>query len=910
MLRSVTALDRSLLSLRRFSARNPVGLSIQDWSEVTQALNDTTVQFAVTDRHGMLVSGNLLPPNAQIDLSDPPYLQTLRDSADDHLLIGEPMVGRVSGKSVIMLARKRVDANGRFDGAVFVSVETDYLTRFYNTFDLGPHGVADLTGLDGIVRAHAGRAGTNHQGAGRSAAGSQLMREIGRSDAGTFRTISAIDGVTRIYGFRRVGRFPLEVTVGLAETDIMTRFVGIAHVQMILGSAVSVLLLAVLALYVGRDANARRLRATLRAQYAEKSEILETALDNASQGILMISADERVLVANSAMVALFELPAELMAGQPPVGDVLHWLWSHGEYEDAGDDFTFWLQQYLSRARSNSVVEHTRPNGTVLEARSRLLPTGGLVRTYTDITQRKLDEAVLRAARDEAHRAANAKSAFLATMSHEIRSPLSGLLGVLELLRATALDAEQSRMADMIGNSGRMLLAVLNDILDFSKIEAGAMTIASEQTPLHTLLEEMVQPHVAAGRLKSLAVTLTIESAVPSHVTTDSLRVRQILGNLLSNAMKFTSAGSVAVRADLVPATNPPMLRIAVSDSGIGMSAEALARLFQPFMQADSSTTRRFGGTGLGLSISHKLAALLGGDLTASSAPGKGSTFTLTLPCRACPAPAAAAAESWPHPALARGLRVLLVDDDPTNRWLMERQLLQLGFAVDVAEDGEAGLAAARAASYDVVVTDLHMPRRDGIGLAEALRAANDPALRNVPIIGLTADTTAEQRARCEAAGMTAVAIKPLTASHLANLLGGILAWPARAAAETTPTPALKAVPFDSQIFLALFDRDDGEGALWLREYLQTARDQVAELMSLPVPALAQIAHKLAGSSFSVGAMKLGAAARALELAALAPAPPSALAPLAAGVQAEYAAAEAAITKFLLAAAVAADPAAA
>jgi CheY-like chemotaxis protein len=183
---------------------------------------------------------------------------------------------------------------------------------------------------------------------------------------------------------------------------------------------------------------------------------------------------------------------------------------------------------------------------------------------------------------------------------------------------------------------------------------------------------------------------------------------------------------------------------------------------------------------------------------------------------------------------------------------------------------------------------------------------DDPALRNVPIIGLTADTTAEQRARCEAAGMNSVAIKPLTTSNLAALLGGVLAWPARAAAQPAPRPALQAMPFDSQIFLALFDRADAEGAAWLGAYLNAARDQAVKLTSMPAAALAQVAHKPAGASFSVGAMKLGAAARALELAALAPAPTAPLAPLVAAVQAEFAAAEAAIAIFLAAAPVVAD----
>jgi signal transduction histidine kinase/CheY-like chemotaxis protein len=892
--RSLTALDQSLLSLRRSYARQPAGFDMQDWSEVTQAMSDTIAEFAVADRDGMVVSATMVPQQAQVGLSDRAYFQALRDSPDDRLVISAPQVGRISGKSVIVLARKRLEADGSFDGVVLVSVETDYLTRFYNRIDIGPHGAVGLTGLDGIVRARAGGAAAMHQGVSQLVAGSQLMQEITRSNAGTFWTVSSIDGVKRLYGFRRVGGFPLVVTVGLGETDILSRFVGIARVQSLLGTAVSVLLIAVLVLYLRSDAKAQGVRATLRAQYEEKSEILETTLANTSQGILMIGADDRVLVANPAVMAQFELPAELVADRPLISDVLHWLWSHGEFDDGGDDVDAWLQHFLRHSRSDKVYEHVRPTGLVLEVHSRLLPKGAVVRTYTDITQRKLDESMLRATRDEAQRATRSKSAFLATMSHEIRSPLSGLLGVLELLRATALNAEQSRMAEMIRNSGRMLLAVLNDILDFSKIEAGALAIAPEPTALHMLLAEMVQPHSEAGRDKGVAVTLTVDAAVPAHVTTDPLRVRQIVGNLLSNAMKFTAAGSVAVTADLVGEADRPMLRITVDDSGIGMDADALARLFQPFMQADSSTTRKFGGTGLGLSISHKLAVLLGGDLSASSAPGAGSTFTLTLPCHACAAPAAVVVvESGVPTVVAAGQRVLLVDDDTTNRWLAERQLQQLGFSVDVAEDGEAGLAAARASIYDLVVTDLHMPRRDGIGLARALRAADDPKLRDVPIIGLTADTTTEQRARCEAAGMTAVAIKPLAAAQLAALVGSILAWP-NGAAEAS-VPVLQAVPFDSQIFLALFEPDDAEGAAWLGRYLDTARVAVAELALLPQDALAQAAHRLAGASFSVGAMKLGAAARALELAADASGDAAALT---AAVRAEFSAAETAITHFL------------
>jgi light-regulated signal transduction histidine kinase (bacteriophytochrome)/CheY-like chemotaxis protein len=386
-------------------------------------------------------------------------------------------------------------------------------------------------------------------------------------------------------------------------------------------------------------------------------------------------------------------------------------------------------------------------------------------------------AAMAVSREAAERAMRAKSQFLATMSHEIRSPLSGLIGVLGLLRTTALNDEQRRMANMIHASGSMLLAVLNDILDFSKIEAGALAIAIEPVSLRALIGDLIGPLRLAAEAKGVDVAAVIAPAVPDAIRTDPLRLRQILGNLLSNAVKFTNAGHVALHVDQDADRSQPALVLHVRDTGIGMSAEVLARLFQPFTQADGSTTRHYGGTGLGLCISRQLAQLLGGDIAVRSQVGAGSEFTVRLPLVAEPAapgeiptpePPPPPAPSASASALVR--RVLIVDDDKTLRWLTKRQLQKLGFLVDAAEDGEDGFRQLRAGRHDLLLTDCHMPQMDGVALTQAVRADPDPELRAIPIVGLTADVTEEQRIRCFDAGMNDLAIKPLRVEQLAQLL--------------------------------------------------------------------------------------------------------------------------------------------
>jgi light-regulated signal transduction histidine kinase (bacteriophytochrome)/DNA-binding response OmpR family regulator len=518
---------------------------------------------------------------------------------------------------------------------------------------------------------------------------------------------------------------------------------------------------------------------------------------------------------------------------------------------------------------------------------------GVVRALRREKQRRLAglTAEMRLARDAAARATQVKSEFLAMMSHEIRSPMSGLLGVLELLRQTSLSEEQAAMATMVHKSASMLLSVLNDILDFSKIEAGALTVSVEPHHLRALLKDLTEPLDLTARHKGLTLSADIAPDVPDLIMTDELRLRQILGNLLCNAIKFTAKGDISLTVRLVAIDGLPRLRFTVRDTGIGMDDDVVTRLFNPFMQADGSTTRRFGGTGLGLAISRKLANLMLGQLSATSKPGKGSEFTLTLPLMAVEPAGASGAVAAPVAAasLRPGWSVLVVDDDPTIRWLSRRQLEQLGCVVEVAEHGEIGLHKLQQRRFDLLLTDGHMPRMDGVALTRAVRKLADPQLRDIPIIGLTADVTEAQRELCLSAGMSELVIKPLTVERLESLLLSHL----QGARDLPPSePTLRSLAFDDQIYLSIFSIGDAQGIAWLRGFQESAAEDCALLRALfAAPVLSRdeirlVAHRLAGACFSAGAILLGEAARSLERAVLAQ-EPEALEDLLSAVQAAH-----------------------
>jgi signal transduction histidine kinase/DNA-binding NarL/FixJ family response regulator len=499
--------------------------------------------------------------------------------------------------------------------------------------------------------------------------------------------------------------------------------------------------------------------------------------------------------------------------------------------------------------------------------------GPIIRVTEDAFH-KLEKTTARALE-----AARLKSEFLANMSHEIRTPMNGVLGMIELLSRSPLDEKQARYLGTLQTSANGLMSVVNDILDFSKIEAGKMELREENCRVRSLVDEVTELFAARAELRGVRIEAKVEGDVPSQVEADTERIRQVLSNLVGNAVKFTESGSITVHASVEEYKGQLFqLRFEVTDTGIGIDPAVQSRLFEAFSQVDGSLTRKHGGTGLGLAISKQLVGLMKGRMGVTSEPGKGSTFWFVLPLRRLESTTSLELPSSVRPLAPppssrdrMGRKILVAEDNPINQLVIREILADLGYEAHIVENGLQALMALEQEAYPVVLMDCQMPELDGYGTAREVRR-REPASQHIPLIAVTAHAFEGEREKALSAGMDDYVTKPINAGVLSEVIQRW--WP------KSRTPEAHASEQESSTKLEVAREVTGTTSIAALDPAVKRSDAVARVFLKHVPAqisaigkavddgddttLQAAAHKLKGSCLAVGVPRMAELCAALE----------------------------------------------
>ncbi len=626
IVRSIEAIDQTLLYVRDSYIRDPQRFDLSLWLPSSKIVPGFRFQLGIIDKDGYLIATTAGPVTEPIDLSDREHFRAQADSDRDELFISKPVYLRANNVWSIQLSRRIEAPDGTFRGAVVMSLDPQYLARFYESVDLGVKGSTVLVGLDGIVRARAALGDTS---IGQSLLGSKLFAFYAARTVGSFTDSSAIDGVERIYSYRAVKGYPLIVGVGLARDEVLAGYEARRASYMKEGGALSVLLVAISGLIAWHQRRLQKSRQRLRASEERYRSLMRTATD----GIHIVDAGGNLVDASPSFYEMLGYP---------VGTKLKV--SDWDAQFSSPEIQRELTQLLETPKSFD-TRHRRKDGSIIdvEISAHKFVLQGQTLLYNsahDITQRKTYEAKLleseqqyRNAAFEAARANSTKSEFLAHMSHELRTPLNAIIGFSEIVAGELFGPIETRRyveyAGDIHSSGVHLLSIINDILDLAKIEAGRRELSEGVIDLQETAAAALR--LVRGRAENGNIRLVndISRGNVPLLQADERAVKQMLLNLLSNAVKFTPKGGLVVVSAELRANRS--LAVTVSDTGIGIAPENIPRALAPFGQVDNTVSRSTEGTGLGLPLVNALMDLHGGRFELESDVGNGTRATLVFP---------------------------------------------------------------------------------------------------------------------------------------------------------------------------------------------------------------------------------------------------------------------------------------
>ncbi|MFC0386485.1 ATP-binding protein [Muricoccus vinaceus] len=604
-------------------------------------------------------------------------------------------------------------------------------------------------------------------------------------------------------------------------------------------------------------------------ELSAKRALLETTIDTMNQGLIVFDERGRIPVCNARARNMLDLPWPLMDRQPGVEEVIALLELRGIPLHSADGASHLLRPAAGCA---PVFEVEWPDGTVLEVQAMPVRDGlGFVQTFSSVTEQRRHARELEEAKDAAVRASRAKDEFLATMSHEMRTPLNAVIGYSErFLRDQALSLQARRMAEHILSAGSALLCLVNDVLDIGRIEAGIIDVRHESFLVTALVEEAISLVQPLSTDKGLALDVVLGEGLGGFFRGDRDRLRQVLLNLLNNAIKFTAAGGVRLRVARRDTPRGDRIRFSVIDTGIGIAKSDQGKLFQGFFQVDPTISRRFGGVGLGLVISRRLVERMGGAIGVESAPGEGSTFWFEVTLT--PVPPGEAAGKDP-PAVPRPARILVAEDLAINQELARELLESDGHRVEVVSNGVEAVEAARGGPYDLVLMDVSMPEMDGLAAARLIRSA-DPA-RALPIVACTANVFTARLAEFREAGVDAYLRKPLRQSELRETIQRVLTIRPEARCRPEEGHGQPKAPDAECLDAGCFDAPGIVSLLGAKRVIAALDGLMAQLRTLAAlePArsgghqgLADRAHTLISTASILGMVGLAQGSRDLEIA--------------------------------------------